>query len=123
MRNRNFSAKLARMNLLAPRIACKFSLLFALSAPVSLAAQAPAHFRSTDVHPDRSVTFSYKDAAATKVTLALDGVAKPIPMEKRCSRRLDLIGCGCGWRAARWGRWVAYRYHPAAHTGDLRLPF
>ena len=82
MRNRSFSAKLARMNLLAPRIACKFSLLFALSAPVSLAAQAPAHFRSTDIHPDRSVTFSYKDAAATKVTLALDGVAKPIPMEK-----------------------------------------
>jgi hypothetical protein len=48
------------MNVLAPRIACKFSFL-PLSAPLSLAAQAPAHFRSTDVHPDRSVTFSYKD--------------------------------------------------------------
>jgi enterochelin esterase family protein len=70
------------MNLLTSRTACKFSLLLALSAPLSLAAQTPAHFRSTDIHPDRSVTFSYKDSAATKVTLALDGVAKPIPVEK-----------------------------------------
>jgi enterochelin esterase family protein len=61
----------------------KLVLLLVLSAPLSLAAQAPAaHFRSTEIHPDRSVTFSYKDAAATKVTLALDGVAKPIPMVK-----------------------------------------
>jgi enterochelin esterase family protein len=70
------------MNVLAPRTACKFTLLLALSAPLSLAAQAPARFHSTEIHPDRSVTFSYKDAAATRVTLALDGVAKPIPMEK-----------------------------------------
>ncbi|HEY1995090.1 MAG TPA: hypothetical protein VGG81_11855, partial [Edaphobacter sp.] len=68
------------MNLLAPCTACKFALLLALSVP--LAAQAPARFHSTEIHPDHTVTFSYKDGAATKVTLALDGVAKPIPMEK-----------------------------------------
>ena len=56
------------------------ALLFILSAP--LYAQAPARLRSTDIRPDHSVTFSYKDAAATKVSLALDGVEGPIPMEK-----------------------------------------
>jgi enterochelin esterase-like enzyme len=58
------------------------ALLLLLSAPLSLAAQAPARFRSIDIHTDHSVTISYKDAAATRVTLTLDGVAKPIPMEK-----------------------------------------
>src|ERR1700761_6364134 len=70
------------MNLPALSTTCKFILLAALSTPISLDAQAPAHFRSTEIHADRSVTFSYKDAAATKVTLSLDGTAKPIPMEK-----------------------------------------
>jgi enterochelin esterase-like enzyme len=58
------------------------TLLLTFSAPLCLVAQAPARLRSIDVHPDHSVTFSYRDAAATKVSLALDGVAKPIPMEK-----------------------------------------
>src|SRR6266702_7651374 len=81
-RDRIVSAKLAHMNLVAPRTPRKLALLLALSAPLSLAAEAPARFHSTEIHADRSVTFFYKDAAATKVTLALDGVAKPIPMEK-----------------------------------------
>ena len=68
------------MNLLAPRPACKLILFLVLSAPV--VAQAPEHFHSTEVHPDHSVTFSYRDAAAAKVMLALDGVAKPILMVK-----------------------------------------
>lgn len=71
------------MDLLARRTVIRIAVaLLASSATLTLAAQAPAHFRSTDIHPDRSVTFSCKDAAATKVALALDGVAKPIPMEK-----------------------------------------
>ena len=71
------------MNLLASRVpAYKLSLLLALSAPLSLTSQEPARLRSTEVHADHTVTFSYKDASAAKVTLALDGVAKPIPMEK-----------------------------------------
>jgi enterochelin esterase-like enzyme len=58
------------------------ALLLASSAPLFVAAQAPEHFRSTVVHPDHSVTFSYKDAVATKVTLALESVSQPIPTEK-----------------------------------------
>jgi enterochelin esterase family protein len=58
------------------------ALLVAFSAPLFVAAQAPEHLRSTLIHEDHSVTFSYKDAAAAKVTLSLEGVAKPIPMEK-----------------------------------------
>jgi enterochelin esterase-like enzyme len=56
-------------------------LLVAISAPFA-AAQTPVHFRSIVVHDDHSVTFSYKDAAATKVALELEGVAEPIPMQK-----------------------------------------
>ena len=70
------------MNLLAPCPACKFTLLLAFSASVPLAAQPPAHLRSTEINPDHSITFSYRDSTATNVTLALDGVDKPIPMEK-----------------------------------------
>jgi len=71
------------MDLLARRISIRIvAALLAFSASLFLAAQAPARFRSTDIHPDRSVTFSYKAAAATSVALSLDGVAKPIPMEK-----------------------------------------
>jgi enterochelin esterase-like enzyme len=70
------------MNFLAPDTAYRSALLLALSTPLTLTAQAPARFHSTEIHPDHSVTFSYKDLAASKVTLSLDGVATPIPMEK-----------------------------------------
>jgi enterochelin esterase family protein len=46
-----------------------------------LIAQTPA-FHSTEVRADRSVTFAYKDATAAKVSLLLDNVRQPIPMEK-----------------------------------------
>ncbi len=67
------------MSLSCARLSLKLCLFF---APTLLAAQTPAPFHSTDVHPDHTVTFQYKDRAATQVTLSLDGVAKPIPMEK-----------------------------------------
>ncbi len=70
------------MKLLAPGTISKFTLLLIVSAAFTLAAQTPARFRSTEIHPDHSVTFYYRDATGTKVTLSLDGVAKPIPMEK-----------------------------------------
>jgi enterochelin esterase-like enzyme len=70
------------MNLLASRTGCKFTLLLVLVTSLSLAAQTTPRFHSTEVNPDHSVTFSYKDATATKVTLSLEGIAKPIPMEK-----------------------------------------
>lgn len=82
------SATLADMNLASIRFVRRFAqaltLLFASSLPVLLpaqAAQAP-EFHSTVVHADRSVTFAFKDATALKVTLALEGVAKPMPMAK-----------------------------------------
>jgi enterochelin esterase-like enzyme len=64
------------------RIARGLTLFSTASAPLFLAAQAIAPFRSTEVHPDRTVTFLYKDAAATGVELVLGGLPKKLPMEK-----------------------------------------
>ena len=50
--------------------------------PASKLAPPPPPLRSHEVHPDRSITFRFKDAAATKVELNLEGVAKPIPLTK-----------------------------------------
>jgi enterochelin esterase-like enzyme len=58
------------------------TLLLVFSASIFVAAQTPERFHSTVVHDDHSVTFSYKDAAATKVTLRLEDDAEPISMEK-----------------------------------------
>jgi enterochelin esterase family protein len=58
------------------------AMFVAFSAARFAAGQTPENFRSTVVHADHSVTFSYKDAAAAKVALALEGVAKPMPMVK-----------------------------------------
>ena len=60
-----------------------FAALFLLS-PASLFAQSPAPppLQSHQLHPDRTVTFRFKDPAATKVELNLEGVAKPILMRK-----------------------------------------
>ncbi len=43
---------------------------------------APPPLLSHEVNTDRSITFRFKDASATKVELNLEGVAKPIPMAK-----------------------------------------
>jgi enterochelin esterase-like enzyme len=64
------------------RIARGLTLFSSVSAPLFLAAQAIAPFHSTEVHPDRTVTFLYKDAAATKVELVLGGLPQKLPMEK-----------------------------------------
>jgi len=64
------------------RIARGLTLFSIASAPLFLAAQAIAPFHSTQVHPDRTVTFLYKDVAATKVELVLGGLPKKLPMEK-----------------------------------------
>jgi enterochelin esterase-like enzyme len=64
------------------RSARGLALLPIVSAPLFLAAQAIAPFRSIEIHPDRTVTFSYKDSAATRVELIISGLPKPVPMEK-----------------------------------------
>ncbi len=74
------SAKLARMKLLSVRAVLRLGLLF---TPALLVAQPePPPIHSTVVHPDHTVTFHYRNATAGKVELAVDGMAKPIPMEK-----------------------------------------
>lgn len=52
-----------------------------LYSTANLTAQAPPPQNFT-VHPDRTITFRYQDSLATKVTISLEGVAKPIPMVK-----------------------------------------
>ncbi len=59
-------------------------LLQAIAIPAQKPASKPAApappLLSHELHTDRSITFRFKDAAATKVELNLEGVAKPIPM-------------------------------------------
>ena len=57
-------------------------LLIAMSIAPPLLAQIPARFSSTVIHPDRSVTFRYRDAGATSVLFFLEGTAKLMPMQK-----------------------------------------
>jgi enterochelin esterase-like enzyme len=84
--NEHSSAKLARMNSTKLRTVRRFArglaLLSSLSAPLFLSAQAIAPFHSIEVHANRTVTFSYKDAAATKVELVVGGLGKKLPMVK-----------------------------------------
>jgi enterochelin esterase family protein len=44
--------------------------------------QETASFKSNEVHSDKSITFRYKDSAAKKVVLYLDGAANPLAMKK-----------------------------------------
>jgi enterochelin esterase-like enzyme len=74
-----FSATLARMKSALVPGALAVTLF---SCSMLLPAQVPAYAPSTEIHPDRTVTFRYKDDGATKVLLGLEGVAKPIPMTK-----------------------------------------
>jgi enterochelin esterase family protein len=48
--------------------------------PAAKPVPAPPPLLSHEVHADRSITFRFRDAKATKVELNLEGVAKPIPM-------------------------------------------
>jgi enterochelin esterase family protein len=67
------------MKLALPRHILRLSLLF---FPMIVQAQVPADRPSTEIHPDRTATFRYRDNTATKVLLNLEGVATPIPMTK-----------------------------------------
>jgi len=49
---------------------------------VLASAQSPAKFRSTEVHPDRSVTFRFADPSAAKVELLLEDRATRLVMKK-----------------------------------------
>jgi enterochelin esterase family protein len=48
-----------------------------------LLGQAPLiNYQSAEIHPDRTITFRYKDAGASKVLLNIRDLPKPMPMEK-----------------------------------------
>jgi enterochelin esterase family protein len=57
-------------------------LLPAVAATAQKPTAPPPPLLSHELHPDRSITFRFKDASAAKVELSLEGVAKPIPMAK-----------------------------------------
>jgi len=67
------------MNSAPARLVLKLCLLL---VPGLLQAQVPAYSPSTVIHPDRSVTFHYKDDGATTVLLGLEGLERPVPMTK-----------------------------------------
>jgi enterochelin esterase-like enzyme len=64
------------------RFARGLTLFSTVSVPLFLAAQASAPFHSIEVHPDRTVTFAYRDATTTKVELVLAGLPAKLPMAK-----------------------------------------
>lgn len=68
------------------RLDCRFLVLLitlaAAFAATAMAQSAPPGFRSTEVHPDHSVTFHYIDGAAAAVELALEGTEPNLPMTK-----------------------------------------
>jgi enterochelin esterase-like enzyme len=66
----------------ARRIVRGLALLSSVTAPLFLSAQAIKPFSSIEVHSDRTVTFVYKDATATKVELVVGGLPNKLPMKK-----------------------------------------
>ena len=66
------------------RSVSRFSVLavtLALSIP-TLFSQAPPPHTSQTVNPDRSVTFRYIDPTSTSVSVVIDNIKEPIPMNK-----------------------------------------
>ena len=71
------------MKSLRSRALRKILAVLTLAAPALLLAQAPPiNYQSTEVHPDRTITFRYKDAGATKVMLNIRDLPKQMAMEK-----------------------------------------
>ncbi len=64
----------------------KFALAILALPPPSISAQAPPiNYQSTEIHPDHTITFRYKDPGATKVMLNIRDLPKPMPMTKDAS--------------------------------------
>lgn len=58
------------------------ALIVLLLMSVTAYGQQTPPFKSNEVHPDGSITFRYKDPAAGRVLLKLEGAGKPLAMEK-----------------------------------------
>ncbi len=63
-------------------VAAQTLTLFALAAPVLLAQAPPINYQSTEIHPDQTITFRYKDSGASKVMLNIRDLPKQMPMTK-----------------------------------------
>ena len=64
----------------------KFALAILALSVASIGAQAPPiNYQSTEIHPDHTITFRYKDPGATKVMLNIRDLPKPMPMTKDAS--------------------------------------
>jgi enterochelin esterase family protein len=50
--------------------------------PVQQAPQPPEPIRSVEVNPDHTITFRYRDPAATKVEVGIDVLGSPLAMQK-----------------------------------------
>jgi hypothetical protein len=62
------------------------SILFALTVPALIFAQAPPiNFQSTEIQSDHTITFRFIDPGATKVLLNIRDLPKPMAMEKDAS--------------------------------------
>src|SRR5690242_12991900 len=72
----------ARMNFSAFPPTLKSAATLIQLAPVLTVAQNQSPFESIQVNPDRSVAFRYRDAAANRVELVLEGQPRPLPMER-----------------------------------------
>src|ERR1700726_561727 len=66
----------------ATKIILALALIMQLLISVLAHGQESASFKSNEVHSDGSITFRYKDPAAGKVLLNLEGAGKPLPMQK-----------------------------------------
>lgn len=77
---------LARMNIAPVRLVFKRSAIpiaaLALMTTALFSQAPPINFQSTEIHPDHTITFRYKDPAAAKITLVIRDLTKPIPMTK-----------------------------------------
>ena len=70
------------MKSLRASVAVQLLALAALAAPPLLAQAPPINYQSTEIHPDHTITFRYKDAGATKVMLNIRDLPKQMVMEK-----------------------------------------
>ena len=58
------------------------SILFAIVPALVFGQAPPINFQSTEINPDRTITFYYKDPGAKKVMLNIRDLPKPMAMEK-----------------------------------------
>jgi enterochelin esterase-like enzyme len=58
------------------------AILILLTPALASAQAPPINYQSTEIHPDHTITFRYKDPGATKVILNIRDLPKTIPMTK-----------------------------------------